>query len=770
MRRTIDLRPSARTRASRFPKRRGAKVLQRLLAFLTSREPAFDPSRIVSRPSSRSAHAPARPLIHHVKTGRATSRGATPSSPYGALLVRAAAKLKRSHGTRRATTRGTRKTSPPPGVTGVWEEIGPLRIPNGQTYGSNTVDVVGRVACIAVDPDNPKHVLVGAAAGGIWESIDTGSTWTPRADTMPSLAIGAIAFDPAAPTRVYAGSGEGNFYSEIGAGVYKSTDGGTTWVVIASAPFVGTGFFDLVVDPQTPSVLYAATDNGFYKSTNSGSSWSLKRRGVCWDVSVHPGGGGVEILAAFEDGLFASTNGGTSFTDVALPSGPSAAWTRLAVDRVASSPDVAYVFGATSATAFLWRRSGTSWKRVALPAVNHDSEHYSTSKLEIGQADYDWYVAAPPDNPGEVFVGAIDTFRGRLTGTTWQWTNITTHGANSIHPDQHCLTFAPNDSSILYVGNDGGIYRSPDKGATWRSLNAGLGICEISYLASDPTTWEGLLAGTQDNGTIAYAGNGLWNQVAEGDGGDCGINQLTPSVVYHSFYDVSLERSTNKGKTWVDLKPPAFSSSDTPPTSLFYPPVEVSGLTIAIGAKSLVVTRSGGAPWHKVPLGLTTRELPSAMREIDANTLLVGTNTGHMLRVSWNGTAWVKAHLTRPTTRYISCIAVDPANPQRFWVTVSQTGGGRVFRSDDAGASWINCTANLPDIAINAVVVDPANFQRVWVAADVGVYQTLDHGLSWTLFANQLPNAMAVDLLFHRQDRRLICATRNRGTWVMPIP
>ena len=121
------------------------------------------------------------------------------------------------------------------------------------------------------------------------------------------------------------------------------------------------------------------------------------------------------------------------------------------------------------------------------------------------------------------------------------------------------------------------------------------------------------------------------------------------------------------------------------------------------------------------------------------------------------------------TVFVISCIAIDPSNPQRIWATLSQLGGGRVFRSDDAGVTWVDCTAGLPGIPMNAVVVDPANFQRVWVAADVGVYQSLDLGATWSSFSTGLPNAMAVDLLFHRQDRMLFCATRNRGVWVVQI-
>jgi photosystem II stability/assembly factor-like uncharacterized protein len=104
-------------------------------------------------------------------------------------------------------------------------------------------------------------------------------------------------------------------------------------------------------------------------------------------------------------------------------------------------------------------------------------------------------------------------------------------------------------------------------------------------------------------------------------------------------------------------------------------------------------------------------------------------------------------------------------------VTSSQIGaGGLVYRSDDGGSTWTDRTAGLPKIPMNSVVVDPANYRRVWVAADVGVYQTMNLGSGWASFANGLPNALAADLVFHKQDRMLICATRNRGAWVIHVP
>jgi hypothetical protein len=751
MRSKIDAKINLRTTKRKSPA--GGKALQRLFSYLSERDPAIS-NDVVATVAPPKATLPRFGLPKSALRARPLSaarslrprRTAPAAKTLAAAIAKAAATLATPRRRRRAMRRRARAAA------ALWQAIGPSLIPNGQTYGSNRVDVIGRVSAIAVDPNDPKHLLLGAAGGGIWESKDTGGTWQPRGDQMPSLAIGAIAFDPTAPNKVYAGSGEGNFYFNLGAGVYKSGDGGTTWSVAASAPFVGVGFYDLVVDPQNPTILYAATNNGLYKSINSGAAWSLKRAGNCWDISVHPNGGLVELLATFADGLFVSTNGGNSFTVITLPSGPTSAWARLAVDRVTTAPDIAYVFGAAGARAYLWRRTGTTWTKItSFPALN------------VNQAWYDWYVAAAPNSAGRVYLGAIDTIRGTLSGSTWTWTNVTTQGSNSIHPDQHRLTFSPGNPNIIYAGNDGGIFRSANSGASWTALNKGLGISEIEYLGSDPNTWKWLMAGTQDNGTIRYTGSTVWDHIADGDGGDCGVNQLSPNVVYHSYYNVSLERSTNKGNTWSTVNPPNVAS-------LFYPPVEVFGSTVAIGATSLVVTRTGGAPWTTVSLGLPSGEVSSAMREIDANTILVGTNAGRMLRVSWTGTSWNKVQLTSPAPRYISCIAVDPSNPQRFWVTISQIGGGMVYRSDNAGNSWVNCTAGLPGIPMNSVVVDPANFKRVWVAADVGVYQTSDLGSSWVAFANGLPNAMAADLLFHKQDRMLICGTRNRGAWVITVP
>ena len=240
---------------------RGGRALQRLFAFHGQRDPGLNDS-VVLRTRLPETDRPryyltAGALAAGADTAPDTGQERRPSAGYAGQLSAAAAALTEEQ------ERSAAAIIPTP--ISAWTFIGPVNVPNGQTYGTNRVSVVGRVACVAIDPSNHWHVLCGAADGGIWESTDEGETWLARTDKMPSLAIGAITFDPQNPLRVYAGSGEGNFYSSLGQGVYRSNDGGRNWTVLSSttgqsSPFIGAGFFGLVVDPHDPTETLCRND------------------------------------------------------------------------------------------------------------------------------------------------------------------------------------------------------------------------------------------------------------------------------------------------------------------------------------------------------------------------------------------------------------------------------------------------------------------------------------------------------------------------------
>lgn len=641
-----------------------------------------------------------------------------------------------------------------------WRCLGPWTIPNGQTYGASRVNVSGRVSAIATDPRHPDHLLCGSAHGGVWESTNRGVSWVPRTDDAATLTVGALAFDPGDPRTVYCGTGEGNWWAYLGAGLLRSTDGGTAWAPLCGAPFLGQGFYDLAVDHADGQHLLAATTGGLYTSNDGGVTWTQRRSGAHWSVTLAPPGAAAELLVAAADGVYRSADGGVNWAAEILPGAPTG-WNRLAVAIAPSHSGVAYVWGASGSASYLYRRVAGSWTRIASPPG-----------VNTGQAWYDWFLAVSPDRDTQVYCGAIEVHRGDLAGTTWSWVNLTNKGAggDSIHPDQHAIAFQAGRPDCIYVGNDGGLFRSDDRGINWQHCNHGLIISEFEYLAQDHGSARWLIGGTQDNGTQRWSGAAAWEHVADGDGGDCGVNRVNPRRVFHTYYGMSPERSESGGDwgSWAGIAPPV------PPGegSAFYPPFECSattGDTVAMGGDALYLLRDGGSVWTRLPFPSAARS--SALAIPAADSVYVGTTDGRLYRSDWSGTSWsgLVALTTPRAGAFVSDILVQPSGARRIWATSRRVDGGRVFRSDDGGTTWTDCTAGLPTLPINAVEVDDRDPQRVWVAADLGVYQSLDGGASWTPFSNGLPNMLVGDLLFHPHARVLRVGTRNRGVWEIPV-
>jgi len=745
-------------RRGKKPVFKGGKALVRLFYFGSQRQAKLNDAAIEASGASKSAVPKWATASSHT---RSRQKGAINSvEGFSEAYASVAVDLASAPPTAPTAAPGINQPAPPPAaLLAQWKSIGPTYITNGQTYGASRVDVSGRVACVAVDPSNNLHMLCGSAGGGIWESTDAGANWLPRTDHMPTLTIGALAFDPANPKIVYAGSGEGNFYASLGAGVYVSADGGTTWKLLTAAPFSGQGFYDLIVDPTNSKILYAASTDGFYLSTNAGVAWTRKRSARCWDISVHPKAGGKEILAACDDGVFVSVNFGANFSAVNLPAALTPPWTRLAVDHCPTDGRIAFVFGAKGTFGRLYQRSSTgAWTQKTMPP-----------NLSLNQAWYDWHVRAS-DKVGQVYVGAIDLWRGDPKDNALNWINLSTKtGANSssIHPDQHCLTIDPKTPDTIYAGNDGGLFVSRDRGIVWKTLNRSLGITEIEFIATRPDNSKWLLAGTQDNGTNRFIGNLNWEHVADGDGGDCAVNPSEPNEAYHTFYGIqTVERSTAAGAwaTWTTINIPGTGSA------LFYPPLEVFGRTVARAGDQAFVSRNSGGSWTAVGgLGFGPGQLASAMTMPTADRFFVGSTGGALCRVDFSGNTWTASPLKSPRAAWVSDIAVDPHDPKTLWLTYTTVNGPRVYQSHDAGATWADRTTNLPPLPINAICIDPKNSSRVFAAADLGVYESVNGGTSWSVFGTGLPNALAVDLALHEKDRVLFCATRNRGCWIIGV-
>ncbi|HEX8133956.1 MAG TPA: hypothetical protein VF880_11080, partial [Actinomycetes bacterium] len=643
----------------------------------------------------------------------------------------------------------------------VWRPLGPFAIPHGQTHGSGPGSrpaVAGRVTAVAVDPADGAHLLLGTGGGGVWESRDGGLSWRPRTDELPAPAIGAVAFDPRDPAVAYAGSGEGSFSAELGVGLLRSDDGGASWRLLEAGELTGAGFHDLAVLPD--GRLLAATTAGLYESGDRGASWTRRLAGQVWDLS--PVG---EVLAGCATGLCRSDDG-TVWTPVPLPAAPSG-FERVAVCHAAGG--AAYVFAAGDGVGHLWRRdrAGGSFEPVKPPA-----------DLQSQQAWYAWVVAAPPDDQEVLLLGAVGLHRGvRGADGRRSWVDLAARPAgDDLPPDQHAAAVAPGDPAVLYVGNDGGLFRSPDGGRSWRALNAGLAIAEVGHLAGHPEHDAWLLAGAGGLGTLRYEGGEVWFHVDDGDGGACAVDRTRPGTCWHGFPGPGLVRSERGGGwgTWqavesgspgirrgAPLEPPG------PPGGLDPPLAAGDGLVVH-GDGPLAVSADGGTSWTGVPLPQSGR---ASVLVVDGpDRIWVGTEAGEVLRLEPAARAgWRVAARARPRPGYLSGLAADPARPGVLWATWSDPRGGGVWRSDDAGASWTDRGGGLPAVPLNAVAVDADRPDTVLVAADLGVWRSDDAGASWRPFGRGLPATPVAALEVHRPTRLLRAALLGRGVWEAPL-
>ncbi|HET9361214.1 MAG TPA: hypothetical protein VFO58_15795 [Vicinamibacterales bacterium] len=439
-----------------------------------------------------------------------SGRSPAPSRSAGPRLYAAAHRVKQ-----RLTPRFAATVSLP-----VWRALGPNLIPRGQTYGATRPPVSGRAVGIVISRTNPKHLVLCSGGGGLWATKDLGATWQPLTDEQPTLSMGAIAAAPSAPNIVYAGTGEGDNESQLGVGLLRSSDGGQNWECIPAAALTGTGVYDIAVDPGDPLRVWVGTMGALLESVNGGAAWRVVQRAQTWDISINRENPR-EIFAATKAGLIRSVNGGASWSRVALPGvASSAEFDRLEVCHAPSRPGIVYAAGAVDGRGVFWRRATTdgSFTAETIPPLDEDSD--------LSQAWYDWCLAVSPADPNLLFWGATELFRGMRTSSGWTWTNVSSRrSGDSIHPDHHHIAFDPSDPDVVYVCNDGGLFRSPNRGRNWTSLNRGLGITEFEFVIHMENSDDWLMGGTQDNGTLSSESGGQWKQIAQGDGGDCGADE-----------------------------------------------------------------------------------------------------------------------------------------------------------------------------------------------------------------------------------------------------
>jgi photosystem II stability/assembly factor-like uncharacterized protein len=660
---------------------------------------------------------------------------------------------------------------------GVWVERGPSNI------GARLTD-------LAIHPINPSIVYAAMASGGVFRSVDGGTTWDPIFDDQAVLTIGAIALDPSDPDIIYVGTGEANSasFSWFGTGVYKSTDGGASWAHLGleETRYIGR----IVVDPLNTDRIWVAAagvlfgtspERGVYRSLDAGDSWdqvfALTDSTSCIDLAVNPDNPDIVYAAMWErvrrrtyrrsggpsSGIWRSQDGGDSWAELTtgLPTGSDVG--RIGVSVAASDPDILYAMYSDDPGYFMGVyksvNGGNSWT-----ATNDGALDGLTSS-------FGWYfgqIRVDPTNPDRVFTMGVPFYRTQNGGDSWS------EVGDDNHVDHHAMAFDPLTPSRIFEGNDGGIYVSNTSGNSWMKLydqptNQFYAI-EIDY--QHP---ERLYGGTQDNGTLRTVTGGVddWERIFGGDGFYTVVDYTDPNIIFAEYQYGNLYKSEDFADSW-DY---ALNGVDEDDRRNWSTPVVMDRSdqeVLYYGTYRLYRTTNGAGSWSPISPDLTNGNHGGNYGTITTiavspslpNVLYVGTDDSNVWVTQSAGLFWSNVSSTLPD-RWVSRVAVDSSDPAVAYATFSglrwDEDISHVYRTDNYGVTWTSIGDGLPDAPVNAIVVDPDIPSVLYVGSDVGCFYTKNLGQTWEMLGSGLPAVPIYDLKIHQPTRTLVAGTHGRS-------
>jgi hypothetical protein len=636
-------------------------------------------------------------------------------------------------------------------------------------------NVGGRVRSILIHPTATNIYWCGGVDGGVWKSTNSGAAWYPLNDFMANLAIACMVMDPANPNVIYAGTGEPmyNIDSIRGAGIFKTTDGGTTWTQLPST--TNSSFLyvaRLAIDPNNSSVVLAATRSGIFRSPDAGSTWTSVFGTEMLDIQFHPTSSSLAIGSGYANAYY-STNGGVSwFPASGFASSTGYRGGRVEITYARSNPSIVYAsFDSASSGSGAVYVSANGGQTYA--ARNGSVGHLG------GQGWYDNCVWVDPTTTNVVLVGGTDVFRSTDGGATF--TSIGGY-SGGIHPDQHAIVSTPvyNGTTIrtILVGNDGGMFRAADavtvtSAGGWTTLNNNLGITQFYGGAGNASSGT-VVGGTQDNGSLRYTPGGGpqgWTSMFGGDGGFSAADPTDPNYFYGEYVYLQIHRSANGGASSSYIYT---GISDANSAANFIAPYILdpnNPNTMLAGGNQLwrsTNVKAGTPSWSSIKVAGAAYISAIAVAPGNSDIIWVGHNNGDVFSTT-NGTAatptWTQRDLGTPNlpNRYCERIAITPGNPNKVYATFGGYSSGNVWRTLDGGATWSDISGNLPAAPVNCITLAPNATNTLYVATEVGVYASTSDGTTWST-GNDGPANVSVDELFWMSNK-LVAVTHGRGMW-----
>ena len=686
----------------------------------------------------------------------------------------------------------------------------------------------GRIADIAINPDNENEWYVAVGSGGVWKTVNAGTTWQPLTDNQSFYSTGSITIDPNNTNTIWLGTGEnvGGRHVGVGKGVFLSLDGGKTWK--NKGLNKSEHISKIIVNKKNSNNVFVASqgplwssggDRGLYKSIDGGESWSLvlsvnKWTGVT-DVVVDPRDENIMYaatwqrhrnVAAYMGGgpgtkLFKSTDGGDSWRQLktGLPTGKLGK-IGLAISEI--NPDVLYAaieLERRKGAVYRTSNGGESWKKMSDTVSGATGPHYYQE------------LVASPHHFDKIYLMDVRVQVSDDGGKTFYRMN-----EGNKHSDNHSMTFKKNDPNYLLVGTDGGIYESFDDTKSWKYVN-NLPLTQFYKLAVDDSyPFYNIYGGTQDNNTQGgpsrtFRSNGIansdWFVLLGGDGHQPATEPGNPNIVYAQSQQGNLHRVDRTTGEAVFIKPYSGLNEDFERFN-WDSPILVSSHNpkrLYFGSQRVWKSDDRGDSWTPISKDLTKNqerlELPIMGKQqswdsawdvyamstyntitslsesiLDQNILYAGTDDGLIHSTKDGGSSWTSITVDKlpgvPDSSFVNDIKADLHNDQVAYVALDNHKFGDyspyLYKTSNGGKSWKPIINGLPeDTFVWRIVQDHIDPNLLFLASEYGLYFSNNQGEKWIKFSTGLPTISVRDLVIQKRENDLVLATFGRGFYVL---
>ncbi|MEE9439691.1 MAG: hypothetical protein V3V14_11870 [Saprospiraceae bacterium] len=693
-------------------------------------------------------------------------------------------------------------------------------------------NVSGRCRGLWVDPSDTNGLtwFVGSAQGGVWKTADGGESYTLKTPNVPNLGTATVMGCNTSPNVIYAGSGEGfNDLSSVGAGIFKSTNGGENWYVLSSTIEKEEfgNIYRLVVDPNDPNTVYVATRNnstsepvkGFVmKTTNGGESWEevLFHYDIIPQVIMSPHNSNVLFAGLNQEGLLRSVDGGENWDYVWLS---EVNFPRLGRIEIAVSPSDPNIIYFTTQEEFEDKIYVSSDGGENFVLVNANTADDNFSNFSGGQSFWNKAIAIHPFDPLQIYVAGqsailkldVSLFGGGLaigelsiiSDGYGSYSHIDDVGTKGVHVDHHGITFSitdvQNEEFVFINTNDGGVAVSYDKavtfkqtgdtflkgfnplGGTWETIG---GLNASTFYGVDKMNGaDRYVGGTQDNGSwvspIDPADDSEWEYAPSGDGFEAAWNYNDPNQIIESSQGNSFHKSNDGGASWDRLLTPgrgpfitSIANSKQDPDMVMISTDLGPAVSYDFGDNWEVATTPAEYQFN----GLRT---PIDISLADPSIVWTGTNVSANSRicVSKNGGYDFEA-----TSFYefssqpeVSGIATHPSDKATAYALFGAAGLPKILKTTDYGDTWIDISGydqtgsrGFPDVAVYSLLVMPFDNDIIWVGTELGIIESTDGGNSWALLNNNLPATGVWEMKIVNDE--IVVASHGRGIWTATLP